>query len=103
MQRDIVPLPPIEPVRGYSPAHAGLYLDVSDQTIYKLIKERKLATRVVGKRRVVPGSELIRFLTGQEPLLEGDPIDPRISEQNRINGSAGGLAKARKNVPDQTA
>jgi excisionase family DNA binding protein len=96
MQREIVPLPPIEPVRGYSPAHAGLYLDVSDQTVYKIIKEGKLATRVVGKRRVIPGAELIRFLTGQKPGLEGDPIDPRISEQNRINGSAGGLAKARK-------
>jgi excisionase family DNA binding protein len=103
MSREIIPLPPIEPVRGYSPAHAGLYLDVSNQTVYKLIKEGKLPSRLVGKRRVVPGSELVRFLTGQEPLLEGDPIDSRMSELGRIGGRVGGLAKARKQPGESVA
>jgi excisionase family DNA binding protein len=96
MSRDIIPLPPIEPVRGYSPQYAALYLGVSVPTIYALMKNDKLPSRVLGKRRIVPGSELIRFITGEEPVLKGDPIDPRMSELGRIGGRAGGLAKARK-------
>jgi len=96
MPRDIVPLPPVEPVRGYTPQHAALYLDCSVATIYALIGKNKLPSRLLGKRRVIPGSELIRFLTGQEPILKGDPIDPRMSELGRVGGLVGGLAKARK-------
>ena len=98
MSREIIPLPPIEPVRGYTLQHAALYLDVSLPTVYSLINKGRLPTRQMGKRRIVPGSELIRFLTGEEPLLKGDPIDPRMSELGRIGGRAGGLAKARKSV-----
>ena len=98
MPRDIVPLPPVEAVRGYTPTHASLYLDVSLPTVYQLIRSGRLPSRVLGKRRIIPGSELIRFLTGQEPQLQGDPIDPRMSELGRIGGRVGGLAKARKDA-----
>jgi excisionase family DNA binding protein len=101
MSREIIPLPPIEPVRGYTPQHAALYLDVSLPTVYALLKGR-LPSRKLGKRRIIPGSELIRFLTGEEPLLKGDPIDAAMSELGRIGGKAGGLAKARKAVSGPT-
>jgi len=96
MARDIIPLPPLEPARGYSPQHAGMYLDCSLPTVYVLIKAGRLPSRTLGKRRIIPGSELIRFLTGQEPVLAGDPINPRMSQLGRLGGKAGGLAKARK-------
>jgi hypothetical protein len=96
MSRDIIPLPPLESARGYSPTHSSLYLDCSLPTVYGLIKTERLASRTLGKRRIIPGSELIRFLTGAEPVMTGDPIDPRMSALGRTGGKAGGLAKARK-------
>lgn len=103
MTREIIPLPPLEPARGYSPQHAGLYLDCSLPTVYALLKGERLASRTLGKRRIIPGSELIRFLTGQEPVMKGDPIDKRMSDLGRKGGTAGGLAKARKNLAKTTA
>jgi excisionase family DNA binding protein len=101
MAREIIPLPPIEAVRGYTLQHIALYLDVSLPTVYSLIKKGRLPSKQIGeKRRIVPGSELIRFLNGEEPVLKGDPIDPRMSDIGRLGGLAGGLAKARK---DQAA
>jgi excisionase family DNA binding protein len=98
MENEIIPLPPIEPVRGYTVAHAALYLGTSAPTVYKLIAEDRLPSRKLGKRRVIPGSELIRFLTGEKPILQGDPIDSRMSELGRVGGKVGGLAKARKSA-----
>jgi excisionase family DNA binding protein len=95
MTRDIIPLPPIESVRGYSPQHAALYLGCSLPTVYLLIKDNRLPSRTLGKRRIIPGSELIRFITGQEPVLVGDPITSQMSELGRTGGRKGGLAKAR--------
>ena len=97
---EIIPLPPLEPARGYTLQHAALYLDCSTPTVYKLIANEQLPSRKLGKRRIIPGSELIRFLTGEEPVLKGDPIDPRMSELGRIGGKVGGLAKARKHSAD---
>jgi excisionase family DNA binding protein len=74
MSREIIPLPPLESARGYSPQHAAMYLDCSLPTVSLLIKGNRLPSRTLGKRRIIPGSELIRFLTGQEPVLTGDPI-----------------------------
>jgi len=96
MSHEIVPLPPLESARGYSPHHASLYLDCSLPIVYALIKANRLPSRTLGKRRIIPGSELIRFLTGEEPVLAGDPISPRMSALGRTGGLAGGLAKARK-------
>jgi excisionase family DNA binding protein len=98
MARDIIPLPALEPARGYTLQHAALYLDCSLPTIYALIKGGRLPSITLGKRRIIPGSELIRFLTGQVPLLAGDPVHPRMSELGRKGGRVGGLAKARKTV-----
>jgi excisionase family DNA binding protein len=98
---DIIPLPPLESARGYTPQHAACYLDCSVPTIYKLIGNGQLPSRKLGKRRIIPGSELIRFLTGEEPVLKGDPIDSRMSELGRIGGKAGGLAKARKHQAER--
>jgi excisionase family DNA binding protein len=95
MTREINELPPLVPARGYSPVHASLYLDCSAPTVYALISSGRLASRTLGKRRIIPGSELIRFLTGQGPVMTGDPIDPQKSAQARTSGQAGGLAKAR--------
>jgi excisionase family DNA binding protein len=94
--REILPLPPLEPARGYTLMHACLYLDVSPPSIYRLIRNGRLPSRIIGKRRIIPGSELIRFITGQEPILKGDPIEERLSEAGRTGGKAGGLAKARR-------
>jgi excisionase family DNA binding protein len=95
---EIIPLPPLEPARGYSPTHAGLYLGVSTPSVYVLINSGRLPSRVIGKRRIIPGSELIKFLTGAPPVLKGDPIDERLSEAGRTGGRAGGLAKARRSA-----
>jgi excisionase family DNA binding protein len=73
-----------------------MYLGVSPPGVYNLIREGKIASRAVGKRRVISGADITRFLTGEEPQTHGDPIDPRLSEAGRIGGRAGGLAKARK-------
>jgi hypothetical protein len=96
MFREIPPLLPIEPIRGYTPVHSALYLGCSQPGVYKLINEGRLQTRLIGKRRVIPGSELIRFITGKGPVIAGDPIDPKKSAMARKKGRAGGLAKARK-------
>ena len=98
---DIIPLPPLEPARGYTVHHAALYLDCSAPLVYQLISSGQLPSRKLGKRRIIPGSELIRFLTGEDPILKGDPIDPRMSELGRIGGKAGGLAKARKGAAER--
>jgi excisionase family DNA binding protein len=98
MSHEIIPLPPIEAIRGYTVAHSALYLGTSVPTVYKILGEGRLASRKLGKRRVIPGAELIRFLKGEEPVLQGDPIDGRASELGRIGGKAGGLAKARKQL-----
>ena len=95
---DIVPLPPVEPARGYTVTHATLYLDTSAPGIYRLIREGQLATRKIGKRRIIPGSEIIRFLAGAPPVAVGDPIDARASEAGRIGGRVGGAAKAAKSA-----
>lgn len=96
MAREIIPLPALESARGYTPQHAALYLDCSLPTVYSLIKAGRLPSRTLGKRRIIPGSELINFLTGQKPVITGDPITARMSELGRIGGAVGGLAKARK-------
>jgi hypothetical protein len=94
MSLDIIPLPPLEATRGYSVTHATLYLDTSAPGIYHLIRTGLLASRKIGKRRIIPGSEIIRFLAGAPPTAVGDPIDARASELGRIGGRAGGAAKA---------
>jgi Helix-turn-helix domain len=96
MHSDIVPLPPVEATRGYSVNHSSLYLGTSPPGVYTLLREGKLVSRTIGKRRIIPGSEIIRFLAGGPVMAVGDPIDPRMSALGRIGGKAGGLAKARK-------
>lgn len=95
---DIIPLLPLEPARGYTPQHAALYLACSVPTVYKLINSGQLPSVKLCKRRIIPGDSLIRLLNGQEQVLKGDPIDPRMSELGRVGGRAGGLAKARKEL-----
>lgn len=93
---DIAPLPPVEPTRGYSVAHVALYLDTSPPSIYHLIRQGLLVSRKIGKRRIISGAELIRFLSGAPVTEAGDPIEARASELGRIGGRAGGTAKACK-------
>lgn len=96
MPREIIPLPPLEPHRGYSVLHAALYLDCSVPTVYGLLRDGWLASLTLGKKRILPGHELIRFLTGKDPTMAGDPIDPQLAAVRREAGRAGGLAKARR-------
>lgn len=93
MTKELVPLPPVEATRGYSVVHCTLYLDCSVPTIYNLIKSGRLGSRKLGKKRIVPGAEIIRFLSGHAPLMQGDPIDPRASELGRVGGKVGGKAR----------
>ena len=71
MTRDIIPLPQIEPARGYSSQHAALYLGCSLPTLYQMIHAKRLGSRTLGKRRIIPGNELIRFLNGEPPIMTG--------------------------------
>jgi excisionase family DNA binding protein len=98
MTKELISLPPIEAIRGYTPQHAALYLDISDVTVYKLIRLGKLPSRKLGARRIIPGSELIRFLTGHPPALRGDPIDTGASDAARTKGHAADPNVGRRGV-----
>jgi excisionase family DNA binding protein len=55
-----IPVAPLDPLRRYSIDHALLYLGVSRAQVYKEIKANKLATIKDGRRRYIPGSEIVR-------------------------------------------
>lgn len=89
------PLPPLDLARGYEIPLAGKYLGgVSVPAVYRLIREKKLATYTIGRRRFVAGSEIRRFTAGEPPTREGEPINEAMAARNRIAGTAGGFAKA---------
>ncbi len=54
------PLPPIQSDRRYSIALALRYEGVCRATFYKELAAGNIKTITVGKRRFVPGSELLR-------------------------------------------
>jgi excisionase family DNA binding protein len=56
-----IPLTLLDPLRRYPIETARAFLNVSRATIYKHIAEGKLATIKEGKRRFVPGSEIVRL------------------------------------------
>lgn len=53
-------LGPLDPLRRYSVEQALEYLATSRATLYKDIKDGRLKTITEGKRRYVPGSEIVR-------------------------------------------
>lgn len=56
--------------RAYSIAGAEQQLEVSHATIYELIKEKKLKTYKVGRRRYVSGEALNDFIRAREAEME---------------------------------
>ena len=58
-------LAPLDPLRRYSVEDAIAYLATSRASIYKAINGGKLKTITDGKRRLVPGSEIVRLCTVQ--------------------------------------
>lgn len=56
-------LPPIDPNQRYAISEAAAYLRICRPYVYKLINTKKLRTLRDGRRRYVPGSELIRHST----------------------------------------
>ena len=54
------PLPPLDPAQRYTIPEATRYLRTSHQTIYNLINAGELATIKEGRRRFVPGSEIVK-------------------------------------------
>lgn len=58
--RTRAPLPPLDPLQRYSIDEAVRYLRVSKPTLYADIHARKITTIKDGKRRYVPGSEIVR-------------------------------------------
>jgi hypothetical protein len=53
-------LPPLDPAQRYSIEEAILYLRSSRKTLFNDIKQGRLATIREGKRRYVPGTEIVR-------------------------------------------
>jgi excisionase family DNA binding protein len=49
---------------AYSVIQAGAALGVSRQVIYSLIQGGQLRTVMAGRRRLIPATEVDRFLTG---------------------------------------
>jgi excisionase family DNA binding protein len=60
MPRPISPLAPLDPLQRYSVDEATRYLRVSRPTLYEQIHSGQIATIKDGKRRYIPGSELVR-------------------------------------------
>jgi excisionase family DNA binding protein len=54
-------LPPLDAKQRYTIPEAKSYLRTSHQTIYNLINAGRIATIAEGRRRYVPGSEIIRL------------------------------------------
>ena len=48
-----------------SPRKAALYLDVGHDAIYQLLNEGRLRSVKLGRRRLIPMTELERFLTDE--------------------------------------
>jgi excisionase family DNA binding protein len=53
--------PPAQP-RAVSPRKAARYLDVGDDAIYQLLGQGRLRSVKLGRRRLIPLTELKRFL-----------------------------------------
>ncbi|HEY2418375.1 MAG TPA: helix-turn-helix domain-containing protein [Steroidobacteraceae bacterium] len=56
-----VSLPPLDVNQRYNISEAADYLRCCRVTLYKLIGAKKIRTMTVGKRRYVPGSEIVRL------------------------------------------
>lgn len=95
----VTDLPPLDLPRGYPVQVAAQYLgDVAAPTVYGLIREGKLASYMIGRRRFVRGSEIARYTAGDPPERAGAPIDEQTAAQKRVAGAAGGHAKAARPV-----
>lgn len=58
-------LPPLDPLQRYTVPESIRYLRSSRFTIYRLINAGEIATITEGKRRFVPGSEIVRLSRAQ--------------------------------------
>jgi excisionase family DNA binding protein len=54
------PLPPLDPLQRYTVEEATRYLRTSRPTLYELINAGLIASIQEGRRRYVPGSEIVR-------------------------------------------
>jgi excisionase family DNA binding protein len=52
--------PPLDPLQRYRPEEAAAYLRVSRWSVFQDIREGRLASIKEGRRRFIPGSELVR-------------------------------------------
>ena len=53
-------LPPLDPAQRYSIEETIAYLRSSRKTVFDDIREGRLASIKEGKRRFIPGSEIVR-------------------------------------------
>jgi excisionase family DNA binding protein len=58
--RELHQLPPLDPLQRYTVEEAVRYLRTSRPTLYELIHSQQIATIQEGRRRYVPGSEIVR-------------------------------------------
>jgi hypothetical protein len=71
-KQDLAPLPPVDAGQRYTITEAIRYLKTSRFTIYGDIAEGRLVTIKEGKRRFVPGSEIIRRCSvPKKPIVTG--------------------------------
>ncbi len=55
------PLAPLDPLQRYRVDEGARYLRVSVPGIYRRLRAGEIATIVEGRRRFIPGSEIVRL------------------------------------------
>jgi hypothetical protein len=68
------PLHPVAPRLLYDRKESARQLSVSVRTLDYIIASKKLDTRRIGKKVLVPHAELVRYARGNHP----EPVDPSI-------------------------
>lgn len=63
MSADTHALPPLDPRQRYTLPEAAVYLRCCRDYVYRLIRAGELRTITDGRRRYIPGSEIIRRST----------------------------------------
>lgn len=67
MPHSSVPLPPLDPMQRYTVEESCRYLRISRTWLYEQINTGLIATIKQGRRRYVPGAELVRRSAGACP------------------------------------
>jgi excisionase family DNA binding protein len=78
------------------PATAAKLGGISTWTVRMLIRTRQLGYVPIGRRRMVPASELDRFIATRTVAAAGGKAKGRTARKEQVNAPAGGEAGTRR-------